>query len=214
MKTLTLISGLVCLAFAGFADINDHIGTNKNSEIEHSQSKGYDVLMIHEQGITDEIGKPQLPVKIYTYLIPVDKSIDNVVINSSTKSKMVGSFYIYPAQPPIPLDGCTVPEFVEPDPSVYNSNNPYPGKLYDIINEEISCGYKLVTIRFYPVEYLPLDKEIYVYDNIDYTIQLKNATNIPVQSEFITKRRYDLIRKQILSIVKNTDYINQLPLPG
>ncbi len=179
-----------------------NVQTNSN-EIIYDSINSYDVLSFEDYSTTDQIGAPQLPVKILKYIIPIDVNVTTVTINYSNVQQLSGLFNIYPAQPPQIINGSSPLDFVEPDTSIYNYNAPYPGKLVEIIEDNITLGYHIVTLKFHPVEYIPLNMKINIYTDIYFTIEYETNPNSPRLPEKQTVKRYDLVKGFIKSSVEN-----------
>ena len=157
-----------CISLPAVAQVSDSYVLTPN-DITLYQNGEYDVIITAENTFTDEVGSPQLPVKIISYVLPYNSTVTGINV-SVTQQKLEGNYYIYPAQPPRRLDGSEPPPFVEPNQEIYNSNNPYPNKTVEIINDGYTHGYHVVTVAIYPVVYYPIDREIYLRD-ISFTIK-------------------------------------------
>nr|MBC8525943.1 T9SS type A sorting domain-containing protein [Candidatus Cloacimonadota bacterium] len=180
------------------------VNTNQ-SDLSFNRLDGYDIILL-ERGTTTEVtGAPQLPIKEYKYLLPNDVKVQNIVINRSEKLELDGEYYIYPSQPPYPLNYSDPPPFVPPDDKIYNSDNPYPNKLVQIVQDYYPFGYHVVALQFYPVEYIPKKKKVFLYNEIDFTILYEKSgisTKIPERQ---SKTRYDRVKSYIKSLVKNPE---------
>jgi hypothetical protein len=155
-KIIITIVVLLCTSTLVFADYNGSVNTNQ-SELIFSQKDGYDFITFEKNYFTEEIGAPKLPVKIKKYLIPLDMKPINISVTNTEQTELENQYYIYPAQIPQPTDGSEAPPFVEPNIEIYDSSNPYPVKLVEVIADGFTMGYHLVTLRFYPVEYIPAE---------------------------------------------------------
>ncbi|MCL2312577.1 MAG: hypothetical protein FWC41_08875 [Firmicutes bacterium] len=167
-KTITLIIAWLCLTTFINAQISDSFIVTPN-DVVFKQNEGYDEIAVSECAFTNEIGYPQLPVKIMSFVLPYNSTVTNIQINSVTEQKLSGNYYIFPVQPTRWLDGSEPPPFVEPNPEIYNSNNSYPNKVVEIINDGYTHGYHVVTVAIHPVVYHPAEREIYLRD-ISFTI--------------------------------------------
>jgi hypothetical protein len=190
------------------AQISGSIKLTQNELIIQKNAE-FDELLVKKFRFTDEIGSPQLPVCVESFVVPYEAIVTGISINSVIKKKIEGEFYIYPTQPPRPLDGSEPPEFVEPNTAVYNSISPYPGKVAEIISDGYTHGYHIVTIILYPVEYIPKNKEIYLCE-IDFTInytspKLKRSDIIYPEKQSI--KRALLAENYIKSFIKNVNDI-------
>ncbi len=198
---------LICLPYILTAQVSDRFALTQE-EILFQRNTDFDELITSEYSFTEEVGNPQLPVHIESFVVPFEATVSDLQITSVSKQKIDGNFYIYPAQPPRILDGSESPAFVQPNASVYNSSSPYPGKVAEIISDNYTQGYHIVTVKLYPVEYIPQTREIYLQDisfNINYSIS--NRTSSIIQPEKQSYRRALLSRQFIEGYVKNVSDI-------
>lgn len=70
---------------------------------------------------------------------------------------------VFPDQYPVPVGG-DYPSWVEPNEWVYNSSNPFPGRYAEIISDRVDFGEHMVSISFYPLEYIPSERKLYLCD--------------------------------------------------
>jgi len=165
MKKITiLIIALMGLLVLANAQISDTFILTPN-DLTILQNGIYDEIIItNENSFTNEIGSPQLPIKIVSFVLPYNSTVLDIQVNSLTEQKLNGNYYIYPVQPTRWLNGSEPPPFVEPNPAVYGSLIKYPNKTIEIINDGYTHGYHVVTVAIYPVVYYPADREIYLRD--------------------------------------------------
>ncbi len=191
------------------AQINDSINISK-SDLSIQKELGYDRFIFDDLFSTEEIGNPELPVRIESYVLPIDAKVAGITLNSINRQKLSGEYYIFPAQPPRILDWSDPPEFVEPNPQIYNSTTPYPGKSFEIISDGYGHGYHIVTVKIYPVEYIPKTREIFLC-KIDFTINysLDKAKSDLIKPERQSKKRADLAKSYVNSLVRNVEDIER-----
>jgi hypothetical protein len=205
-----LVINLIGLPVLLKAQVSENFTLSQN-ELIFQKNADFDELTLKDYSFTEEIGNPQLPIRIESFVIPYDAVVSGLQITSVTKQKNKGKFYIYPTQPPRPLDGSDPPAFVEPNPAVYNSSAPYPGKTAEIISDEYMHGYHIVTVKIYPVEYIPKNREVYLQD-ISFTINYSSSkikSSSIIQPEKQSYKRAELAKKFIKGYVKNvTDVEN------
>lgn len=101
---------------------------------------------------------------------------DSIQITIKRVSQIPGSYYLYPAQPDVPL--CSIPPWVPPDSIIYNSDSLYPNKFIEIVNSGIFDGARLVTIAVHPLQYRPRSRRIFLVRDIAFTFAL-SPTDIP-----------------------------------
>ena len=151
----------VGVCFSGIGQISKSI-TTRQSDFKIAKTGEYDKILLDNVFYTNIVGQPELPVYFQSFVIPIDAQINGVTVNRVNKQKLPGTYYIHPVQPPTPISlEDSVSDFELLDPAIYNSAMPYPGKQAEIISDEIYLGYRIVTVRSYPVEYHPQAKELY-----------------------------------------------------
>ena len=190
------------------AQVSDSYVLTPNDITIHQNGEYEEIMITNEYSFTEEIGNPQLPIKIVSYVLPYNSTVTGITINSISQEKLSGNYYIYPAQPPRKLDWSEPPPFVEPNPDIYNSNTLYPNKTVEIINDGYTHGYHIVTVAIYPIVYYPLDREIYLRDisfTITYNGFFDNSKNITFERQ--SQRCAELGKQFVQSMVKNANNV-------
>jgi hypothetical protein len=201
--TILLVLGLHILQ----AQIKRQVAFSQNT-VEIIKTNGFDRIVHDENHSISEAGSPELPVVMKSYLIPVDASKVTVRINSLSKQKIKGQYTLYPAQPPVP-SGNIETFVIEPNPKIYESEAPFPGKFAEIISDEFYLGYRIVTVQLYPFEYFPKKKELYMCDidfSIDYILTKSYKKEI-IETQYQSLYRYELNKKAVKFRVDNPDAI-------
>lgn len=162
--------------------------------------------IVSESGCIEAIGAPQIPYCTKTFLVPTNAQV-SVQVVSVNKKVLDRNVLLYPVQPPIPV-GSESPTWVKPDDTIYSSLNPFPGKYAEIISDREDFGYHLVTVRFYPLEYIPQKRELYLCDiafSLTYPIVRTSVSlsTVEKQSEYLDRLDKDYIR----SIIENKDML-------
>ncbi|MCL2312575.1 MAG: hypothetical protein FWC41_08865 [Firmicutes bacterium] len=107
-KLFTLAVAMVGLMAFTNAQISDNFIITPN-DVTLIKNRGFDEVTIEECSFTNEIGNPQLPVKVLSYVLPYNSTVTSVEVNSVTQQKLEGNYYIFPTQPPRRLDGAPIP---------------------------------------------------------------------------------------------------------
>jgi hypothetical protein len=160
MKTkIYLITLFLFFGISVQAQIRGQIQLTRE-HVKINKVDGFDKIISDEGFSTETPGSPELPVLLKSYLIPVDA--DNVSINTQnvSKQKIEGQYTVYPVQPAVPVGN--EPTFVEPNSKIYESAAPFPDKSAEIVLDEFYLGYRIITVRFYPFEYIKKRKELYM----------------------------------------------------
>ncbi len=171
-----------------------------------SQENGYDVVSLKGcEFSTDSIGGPELPARIVSFVIPQDTRVDSVRILYSDSSELPGKYWIYPLQPSLPTDGSDPPPFVPPDTSIYSSSSPYPGRLAEVVGEGYRSGYKIVDLKFYPLQYTPAESTLVLYTEISFTLDLASDSNYVVPIYRMSELSQTLVKKLTMALVENPE---------
>ena len=196
---------LVCSL--SYGQVNDHLSVDK-TEMASEKQNGFDKISWKTEHTTQEIGKPELPVYRVSYVLPVDAVVTGVTFRNKNKQKLDGSYYLYPAQEPVPTDNSKDVKFSAPDSKIYESNTPYPNKLYDIESDRFLQGYHIVTLLIYPFEYIPKSRTLNYYTDLDYTIQYTLGGNTAeIKPLTQTVLRAEQCKNFVKSLVQNTDAV-------
>jgi len=134
--------------------------------------------------IGKEIGAPNIPVKFITLLIPPGCEIKQVTVTGvSEKSDLRGfdliTSPVIPYQRPLPIGE-------EPDESnpidfndeIYSSNELYPSQIYKEQGISYSKGYTIFSLAVNPVQYSPVNGEIFFYDQLNIHISLEETDHL------------------------------------
>jgi len=159
---------------------------------EEVKVEDYDLLLLPDGGFMSEIGKPALPTRPVLILLPPGRELADVSVQPLESVVLNGHYYIAPAQPP--TFGGKV-ETVDPDPDVYSSHEPYPGKLYEL-NPQVQTwrGYRFVVLTLYPVQYVPAEGRVTVYTSFKVKVKFKASTGPKTEVRPLPTLAYSLSR--------------------
>jgi hypothetical protein len=193
---------------------NGHISrsiASYHSDIHIEKSGEYDrVTLENSFHYTTEVGFPELPVYVQSFVVPLDAKLNGVTVNGINRQKLEGVFYVYPAQPPMPAVQYNADDFTPPNPAVYRSSKPYPGKQAEIISDDVYLGYRIVTVQLYPVEYIPLTRELYLCSfnfSLNYSANTKQANDNGFEMQTQSLYRYEKNKKNVKFCVENPEAV-------
>ena len=166
MKKNIIILFFCFVSCYGFGQVIDTFTISVNSFGIVKKNQYSIVTSANSNNNTDQVGAPQLPVFSKNYALPVGSTLNSIQVNNSNQSSMGNNLYLYPSQPPCPLNGNPCPDFVNPDPAIYNSNTPFPVQTATVSNDASPFGHHVVTVTFCPFQYLPKDQKLYLYNQI------------------------------------------------
>ena len=146
-------------------------------DVDFSQMDGYDVLNVAGCHLAGEPGQPLLPCKAVNFVIPRGQGVSQVRVEVESQKHVPGSYYIYPAQPTKPTgDGFGNDDFVGPDVGIYGSDEPFPGAFLVEGETSMAWGWKIYQVMVWPLEYLPADREVWLYETVKVWLELAPST--------------------------------------
>lgn len=203
---------LLCLfacSFTSYSQMTSQV-ISAVPAIEFDSKYGYDIIRMNDAISINFPGKPMIPVKTLKFTLPVEAIINDIIITDTSKVEFQGSFTILPGQYPEIPDGSSPLPFTGPDTTVYNSQLPYPGKVVELSEESFLMGYKVVTVKFYPVQYLPALKQVLLYDTIGFSINYDLGPSSYVAPLSISSKRKEMILDFVEEIVQNDSWVKQV----
>jgi hypothetical protein len=156
-----------------------------------------------------EIGKPELPIKIITLLIPVDQDVDAVSAMFTGTIEKKDKFNIFPAQPDVPTsDDYEKPKFVRPDKAIYESDDCYPKNAATVVSQGYLDGDKhIVTIAVCPIQYYPKSGRLAINTSIELQLKLGSAKMKAIHSAQSFVNGDGLYDKILKNLVDNPEMI-------
>jgi photosystem II stability/assembly factor-like uncharacterized protein len=199
MRILLLLI-LPCITFA-LSDITYSFPENTlNTTIIERDGQNYCYVTLSGcPSYTGEIGAPCLPCKDISFVLPYDYRLEGVKIVSIDSTNQDCEYYIYPTQPPRLTDGNPPPPFVPPDPYYYSEI--YPGKVTQILSDGYRSGFRVATIRLFPIQYF--EQRLTLYTSIKISLSLVPAEKIGIYALRRSKRGQELVERTIRSLVEN-----------
>jgi Peptidase family C25/FG-GAP-like repeat/Propeptide_C25 len=197
---------LFFISLLGFSQVND-LFTTQTADFSIASKNQYTVVETNKTSLfTNQIGAPQLPVFSRNYVLPAGSIVSNVSYSNGGKILLGSNYYLYPSQPPCALNGKPCPDFVAPDPIIYNSKTPFPAQTGTLVADFTNLGYRMVTLSICPFEYIPSDKKLYLFNQITVTINYSIGT-LEYQAR-ITESRHKITQDFIKAMVQNPSLIN------
>jgi PGF-pre-PGF domain-containing protein len=200
---------LVSSTFLDSATTQDYEEIEINfSAPEFFKTGVYDFVRVPGASFTWNVGKPMLPVKGVQVLVD-DREIDRVEVVSSQSEILEGSYYIQPVQHPVA--NFTMPE-VEPDPTVYDSNNLYPEEIVKNTGISRMRDYPILNLLVYPLQYKPKSRELTFYRNLKLRIYYKHSVTIKTASQIAKEKRHEseLFDNVVKNTVVNPDKVDEI----
>ena len=116
-KFIYSIAAFMICVIAAKAQITGQVSVNL-TDVQISAHGDYSKIHLEgANGLTRQVGAPELPVIVKTFVIPADAKVTGVDVTVSSRTALDGTFMPYPAQPPVTV-GDSAPEFVPPMDSI------------------------------------------------------------------------------------------------
>jgi hypothetical protein len=130
----------------------------------------YHLVSVPECGATDEVGKPQLPVRATLLGIPgaAEYSLQVLELEQET---LAGRYNVYPVpQPVLERDAEGNPLQISYDPArdeaTYSSDASYPAEVAAVGSSGFIRDQRVLQLRLYPFQYDPVSGELTYYQRI------------------------------------------------
>jgi hypothetical protein len=154
----------------------------------------------------DIVGYPILPVKTAKIFIPADEKVVSTKIRYGTLSTIEGSYNIQFATMPQPTAEEEPTSVEKPASEIYEKNELYPSKIYNLRKPQFLNGVKVVLIDLVPVLYNPVEGRLKYYNELAVTITTEKE-NRP--NRVMPFRDSPIDREKILNIIDNpNDFIS------
>jgi hypothetical protein len=143
-----------------------------NDDLGFGKLLGYDLVTMNDCSYTSEIGKPKMPTKNVMIALPDGMKATNIRVLSLQEKPLQGTYTIFPAQRPLPVDKTTYSNLVVyPKRATYTSPLPYPLGLVSLGAQTDLAGQSMVEVTIYPLHYLPLQKKLTLVQSISIVIE-------------------------------------------
>jgi hypothetical protein len=181
------------------------------NDLSFGKENGFDKINLKGAESIRIAGSPLLPVKSICLLLPVNTEVANVFV-SAEQYVPLGEYSILPTQSDQKTDGSSLQEWTSPDPSVYDSDSPFPGKRVELLDEGYLEGNHLVTLAVYPLEYYPQSKRLYFFNQLEINVVLRDTDKLPnsAQRQIHSSKDIETCERILSQIVTNREDISNL----
>jgi hypothetical protein len=180
-------------------------------DINFSTYNEYDVLTIRDGVTNTEVGSPSIPYIVANFVIPSSAEVTEVRVISKETEDLPGAYEICPVQTPRPISSKEDIPFVEPDPSIYSSNTPYPEN--DIVSFPSGSmgGFRITGIFVNPIKYIPNEKKLILTTEITVNIQYREGAHRIITR---TEKQIDVFQEGVDLVALNKDDIKRFSPPA
>jgi hypothetical protein len=121
-------------------------------------------------------GQPALPARGAQILLPFGTDVSGVEIIPGERISLGSGYNIEPIGKPVKLS--SDPGMAEPpvpDAAIYNSDLPYPEARFEKIGINAFRGYRILTLKLQPVQYIPTSGELYYFTDLTVKINMVDS---------------------------------------
>lgn len=171
--------------------------------------QGFDMMTMKECSHLTEYGKPMLPVKHLLIALPDDMKATDIRILSLQKQAIQGFYTIYPAQRPQKLgENPTSNLDLHLNRAAYLSPLLYPERIVHEGKQTDLAGQSMIEITVFPLQYLPLQKQLNLITSITLAIEGSNGYICgDYLSEHLSETGYDMYQQMVKNMVINPEQV-------
>ncbi len=134
-------------------------------------------------------GEPVLPLAGVQLLLPAGEELASMVVIPGERVVLDGSYRVEPGQRQYPLSYSGPVAIMEPDPAIYGSRAPFPGRFHDDARTGLFRGYRILSCALHPVEYIPALGTIAYYRSLEVVVTTRPSA--PALEETARMVRHD-----------------------
>ena len=146
-------------------------------------------------------GEPNIPSKGIFMLLPPNSDVDKIEIISKDKIYIDLNYEIDPISRPIPVSSIKKKIAPEKNEEFYSKDDFYPGNLYSYVGVHSFRGYNILVLLIHPMQYNPITKELFYYENLEVNVKTKPTTTNDLY------RGFELDRSEIIKKVDNPEKV-------
>ncbi len=171
------------------------------SDLFVDENLDYDVVELEGCRTIDEVGAPQLPLLVTYVAIPQGVTVVGVEVLRTDAVDIPGYYEIFPVQEPQPI-GSSPRDFVKPDPAIYHSSDPYPGKMVEFVHEADLAGQNLAVVAISPVQYIGAEGRLILNREIEFELQYEptdREATVPNLAEHNRKKYEENLKEMVIN---------------
>lgn len=118
-----------------------------------------------------EPGQPEVPVIYSRVFLPPGHTVSSITITPTKVVELPGKYLLTYGENPVPISGAdfVVPRAV-PSQSIYDADNAFPAKPFELTSVQYRCGVPIALINIYPVVYYPKSGRLSCYQ--EFTLEV------------------------------------------
>ncbi len=170
------------------------------ADVRLSRTAGFEDVSIDGLESMSSVGEPELPVRIFRFVIPADARVEDVLAEFD-EVELPGQHRVAPAQPDVPIG--EEPDRAAPDPSVYGGSEPYPSNRVRYLGDGYLGGYRIASVAFYPVQYVPSEGRLVLATDVSVELKLAAGAERAIPRHRMSAQAARLYESVIAGMVDN-----------
>jgi hypothetical protein len=194
--TVIMVTAMSLAVGTAWGDKLQQTVTVEPADLFIGQSEGYDVIELEGYCYPTEPGEPMLPNTVVTVTLPGLVEITGLEVASTETEERGGTYRVMPSQVPQPISGPVASGsigFTPPDPRIYESSQPYPESVVELVNTADLNGRSLAHVRIAPVQYIPREGRLVINRKIEYIIHYQDVIPGEPRSVGLPPGDYDYV---------------------
>jgi hypothetical protein len=148
-------------------------------------------------------GEPYLPARLLRFVIPPDMRVEDVIVSDVVEIGLPGEHRVMPGQQEVRLG--EVQWWTEPDPSIYESDAPYPASRVRYMGDGYLGGYRVATVAVHPLQYAPSSGRLVLAADVSFELRLSPSADESRPRGRMTVHSDDVYRRIVSSLVENPE---------
>ncbi|MEO0078024.1 MAG: C25 family cysteine peptidase [candidate division WOR-3 bacterium] len=162
MRSVSVLILLLAVSF-GFAGNVTQTFSYSSEALKLSTENGYTTVRFAGYPHIDKLGAPDLPVVPAQIVVPATAEVTGIEVLELREEPVPGTHLVMPVQYPQPyMENPPQFPFVEPNPSYYGVDGPFPAQAAELVAVGTKSGYRLAALRVFPVRYNPVTRTLSV----------------------------------------------------
>ena len=157
-------------------------------ELQQTTLQGtcYTRVVVHGCLNIGAVGEPALPVKIVRLVLPTKTAVKDIIVTGESheidmnqQEVNLKEHPIIPEQPSRYIEDGDMPELVQ-NREIYASSKLYPGNTHLNAGVGDCCGYQILTLYLFPVQYIPASGRIIYYPRLSISLKTEQTEKMGV----------------------------------
>ena len=184
------------------------------SDLTFSYKDGHTNVDLKDGQKEFRAGYPDLPFKVLTLIIPMDKGLDSLETIRLDSEELEGEYHIPIVSSDIKTDGAMTTDYQENNGAAYDPSLSYPQRPILVLSSGYLGGNHLMTLAVYPLEYSSQNGKLIFHRNLELKVLLKEKPDCPSRSLSASNDvNRPILRKLVFNQEDIASYSSVISLP-